>query len=416
MNARGTGCVVRCLGGTLVAALPGARVGDGIRVRASGGTSVTGRVAAVERARVLVTPFQSLAGVAVGDRLEVAPEALQCVLGFGALGRAIDGSGAPLDGRRALRGSRHQISSDSLTLTERRPVVTQCCTGIRAIDGLLAFGCGARVGIFGSPGSGKTMLLEAIVASSRADAVVVALIGERGREAQNWLGRADRRTTIVCATADRSAAERVRAAETALAQAVVLSRQGLAVLFVVDSLARYVSALREQRNALGEPVGRGGYPPSVWADFNVFVERAGNSAHGSITLVASVLADGDEERDPICVAARASLDGHIMLSSALGRAGRYPAIDVPASTSRTMHLVVDSTQRHDAEEVRRGMALLAATEELRAAGLANADEPRLARALAGEELLEAFLRQREASSPEATRSSLRLLAAALGSA
>jgi type III secretion protein N (ATPase) len=258
------------------------------------------------------------------------------------------------------------------------------------------------------------MLLETIVAGSRVDAIVVALIGERGREAQNWLGRVDRRTTLVCATADRTAAERVRAAQTALAQAVVLSERGLAVLFVVDSLARYAAALREQRNALGEPVGRGGYPPSVWADLSSYVERAGNSRRGSITLVATVLSDGDEERDPVCVAARASLDGHIVLSSLLAQAGRYPAIDVPASTSRTMRLIADSRQCADADAVRRGIAHLAATEELRTAGLANVDEPRLARLLAAEQSLEMFLRRRETSPPDATRSALRALAASLG--
>jgi type III secretion protein N (ATPase) len=399
----------------LVAALPGARVGEGVRVQASGRSTVTGRVAAVERARVLVTPFQSLAGVAVGDRLEIAPEALQCVLGYGALGRAIDGSGAPLDGRRALRGTRHRIAAGPLELAQRLPVAVQFWTGVRAIDGLLAFGCGARVGIFGSPGSGKTMLLEAIVSGSRADVVVVALIGERGREAQNWLERVDRRTTLVCATADRTAAERVRAAEAAMAQAVVLSERGLEVLLVVDSLARYVAALREQRSALGEPVGRGGYPPSVWADFSSFVERAGNSVRGSITLVATVLADADEDRDPVCAAARASLDGHIMLSSSLARAARYPAIDILASTSRTMQLIAGSSQRDDAETVRRGMAHLAATEELRAAGLANVDEPRLAKLLAAEPALEAFLHRREMSPPEATRALLRALAASFDS-
>jgi len=146
---------------------------------------------------------------------------------------------------------------------------------------------------------------------------------------------------------------------------------------------------------------------------NSYLERPGNTIHGSLTMVATVLADGDEERDPVCIAARASLDGHIVLSTTLARAGRFPAIDVLASASRTAQAVVDSTHRDDAGVIRQALALLAATEDFRSAGLADGTEPRMAKLIAAEPALEAFLRQRSAASPQGTRAELRSLAASL---
>jgi type III secretion protein N (ATPase) len=410
--ARGAGCVVRTLGETVLAALPGARIGDGVYVRAASGALVAGRVAAVERARVSIAPFGALHGVAVGDRVEVAPDALCCVLGYGALGRALDAAGAALEGRGAVRGLRAPlVRAAAPPPRERLPIDTPFYTGIRAIDGLLTLGRGARVGIFGAPGAGKTTLLETIAASAQGDAVVLGLVGERGREAQAWLERVDRRTTVVCATSDRSAAERVRAAEVALAQADALRRRGLHVVLVLDSLARYAAALREERVALGEPVGRGGYPPGVWAELARFLEGAGNAAPGSITLLATVLSDGDE-RDPLSDAARSLLDGHIALSNELARAGHHPAIDVLASASRTMNAVAGTHQRLDAEAFRAALALLHETKDARALGLA-ADGPELERAAAAEPAMLTFLRQREPSSPCDTLRSLRSVGALL---
>jgi type III secretion protein N (ATPase) len=222
--------------------------------------------------------------------------------------------------------------------------------------------------------------------------------------------RLDRRTTLICATSDRSASERVRAADIAMTQAHLLRERGLHVVLVVDSLARYVAALREQRVALGEPVGRGGYPPSVWSELARYLERAGNGACGSITLLATVLSDGSDDREPLSDAARSLLDGHIALSNALARAGHYPAIDVLESTSRTSDAVIGSGHRRDAETVRRALALLASTKEARSVGLAAHDDPSLRAAIAAEPAVAAFLRQREPAPPEATLRSLHSLA------
>lgn len=291
---------------------------------------------------------------------------------------------------------------------ERAPVCEPFWTGVRAIDGLLTFGCGARVGIFGSPGAGKSTLIEAIVDGCAADAVVIALVGERGREAQRWIERRNVRTTIVCATSDRSSRERVRACVVALSHAAALRDRGLHVLVVLDSLARVAYALRESAVAAGESVGRGGYPPSVFSEMARIVEVAGPMTSGSITLVATVLNDGDD-RDPVSDAARALLDGHLALSDRLAREGRFPAVDVVASASRTMALVVDDAHVQRAARVRAALAVLDRTADARSLGIEPVEATAIA-AMAAEARIEGFLRQRGPADPAATLAALTELA------
>lgn len=412
MIVRASGCVLRTVGETLLVALPQARVGDGVRIDVRG-RALEGEILAVERGRATVAPFGTLAGVGAGDRVEVGPHPAPR-LGFAALGRVLDAAAAPLDGGPPLpREPRATRRASAPSPAERRPLRTRFVSGLRAIDGMLTIARGARVGLFGAPGTGKTTLLETIVAGARADAVVLALIGERGREAQRWFGHVDERTTAICATSDRSAAERVRAAELALAQARHLRARGLHVLLLLDSLARYANAQRELRTALGESVGRGGYPPAVWSATARFLECAGTAAQGSITLLATVLSDGDDEREPLADAARSLLDGHIVLSSAIARAGRFPAVDVLASASRTMSDVVSSAHLRDAATVRGALALLAETSDARALGLARTGDPALAAALENESRLLRFLHSGTANAFAETRAELRELASAL---
>jgi len=407
--ARGAGWVVRTIGETLVATVPGARIGDGVRVGRP--PRVCGTVAAVDRDRATVVPFGSLAGIAVGDRVVIDPAALAFPLGFACLGRVVDAGGAALDAGASLAGARRPIGAGlAPDPVDRQPITEPFWTGVPAIDGPLTIGRGARVGFFGAPGAGKTALLESIASGAQADAVVLALIGERGREAQAWIERCNPRTTIVCATSDRSSAERIRAADVAMVQARLLRERGLHVVLIVDSLARYCAALREQRVALGEAVGRGGYPPSVWADLARFLECAGNAHDGSVTLLATVLSDGADEREPLSDAARSLLDGHVILSSALARAGHFPAIDVLASASRTMGAVADAQQVADARAVRAALAMLADSRDARDLGLA-AVTPALGAAVAAEPALNAFLRQAVPTSPEDMRRDLRAVAA-----
>ncbi len=396
----------------VVAALPGARVGDGVRVVRARHAPLDARVASVDRGRSLIAPFGALEGVAVGDRVESASDALSCVLGFGALGRVIGASGEPLDGAPPLRGNAVRVPAPARAVA-RTSISLPFWTGIRAIDGLLTIGRGARVGLFGAPGAGKTTLLDTIASGAHGDAIVVGLVGERGREAARWLGRADRRTTVVCATADRSAAERVRAADVAMAQAASLRERGLDVVLILDSLARYATALRELRGGLGEPIGRGGYPVGVFAQLAHYLEFAGTGERGSLTLVATVLSDGADEQEPLAEAARAALDGHIVLSSELAKAGRFPAIDVLGSASRTMDDVASREHRVAAATIRSALARLAETRDLRSLGFGNASDAALGRATSGEAEIREFLEQRATASPEETMERLAALAAKL---
>lgn len=405
MIGRAVGGVVATRGSLVEAELPFARIGDGVRVCARD-VAVNARIASLHGTRALIAPLGGIDGVAAGDRIEADPAALALPLGTPLLGRAIDAAGVPLDGRPAVRGRRVPTAARPHAVAERRPCTDVFWTGVRAIDGPLALGRGARIGLFGAPGAGKSTLLDAIVRGAAADAVVVALVGERGREAERRLAQLDARTTIVCATSDRAPAERVRAAEVAFAQADTLRARGLDVLLVVDSLARIAGAARELTLAAGEPAGRGGYPPSVFGLVARLLERAGAVGRGSVTLVATVLSDGPDEHDPVSEAARAALDGHLVLSDRLARAGHFPAIDVARSASRTLADVAAPDHVAAARVVRAAVAALDESRDARSLGLSSGD-PFLARCVAQEAALERFLRQ--GAQPSGGRETLTML-------
>ena len=395
--------------GMIEVCVPAARIGDAVSLGMHG--EVAACVRELDGDRALVWPSQSCTGLARGSFARIEADGETLALGTCTLGAALDARGKALHGR-AICGPRVALRVTAKLPHERRAITQRLHTGIRVIDGLLAFGRGARIGVFGAPGCGKSTLLERIVAGCGADAIVVALIGERGREAQRWFHAIDRRTTVVCATSDRSAAERVRAAEVALADAAALAGRGLHVVVLLDSLARLAAAQREVAVAAGEPAGRGGYPPSVFAELARFVEIAGNFDRGSLTLVASVLDDGDE-RDPVSDAARSLLDGHIALSPSLAARGHFPAIDALRSASRTMDTVVDATHLHAAAAVRDALSLLERTEDARLLGIESSG-PAARRAVAAEERLLAFLRQDSvASAFGATRTELLALASSV---
>jgi len=393
--ARGT--IERLGAGLIHACIPGVRVGDGARAGA-----LRARVIAIDGTRATLAPLGSLDGIAAGDAISADPFAFAQVLGTSLLGRAIDANGTPLDGGDVPRGPRLPIDTCAAAPDVRRALRDVFWTGVRAIDGPLAFARGARIGIFGAPGCGKSTLLERIVAGADADAVVVGLIGERGREAERWIARAGARTAVVCATGDRSAAERVHAAELAVAQAEAVARRGLDVLLVLDSLARVAAAAREVALAAGEFPGRGGYPPSVFAGLARLVERAGAFAWGTITLVATVLSEGDGADDPVGEAVRAALDGHLMLSPALAARGHFPAIDLTRSTSRTLADVAAPRHRAAAAALAAGVAWLEETREARSFGLSSPG-PHAHALLAAEPAIRAFLTQGdEPSAPDRT--------------
>ncbi|HEX5274449.1 MAG TPA: hypothetical protein VFW34_04170 [Candidatus Rubrimentiphilum sp.] len=360
------GSVISARASAVVARLPAAMVGSGVRIACARGT-LYGSVAALCDGTIVVTPHGAVDGIAPGNVICTDAVALEAPLGLCALGRAFDAGGKPLDGKRTVVPPR-RIGVTSPSPETRRAICEPFWTGVAAIDSLLTVGTGARVGIFGSAGSGKSTLLNDLVRGSQADAIVVGLVGERGREAEEWLHCIPDRAVMYCATSDRPAAERVRVAHLAMAQANALRSRGLHVLLIVDSLARFAAALREVAAACGESTGRGGYPPSVFAELASFTEMAGAFDTGSITLFATILHDGDD-RDPVSEAARALLDGHVQLSTVLAGAGKFPAIDVTASVSRTMHAVVSAEHACAAAAVRSSIAALAKSHDARSLGM-----------------------------------------------
>lgn len=299
-----------------------------------------------------------------GHTVEVGNHLFGCVLdGFGrkmfrAPAAAQATAASWIDSVPAIR--------DAPLATERPRIDTPLPIGVRAIDGLITLGRGQRIGIFAGPGCGKTTLMAAIARGCRADVIVFGLIGERGRELNEFLqheldAELVRKTIIVCATSDRTSMERSRAAFTATAVAEAFRARGKDVLLLVDSLTRFARAQREIGLAAGEPPARGGFTPSVYTMLPRLIERAGNVANGSITAMYTVLAEGDAASDPIGDEARSLLDGHIVLSRKLAEQGHYPAIDVLASLSRVMSNV--ATREH-CQSASRFRGLMARYQEM----------------------------------------------------
>jgi flagellum-specific ATP synthase len=282
-------------------------------------------------------------------------------VGAGLLGRVVNAQGEPLDRKGPLQHTRSEpLARRAINAMERDPVRLPLDTGVRAINAMLTVGRGQRIGLFAGSGVGKSVLLGMMARYTQADVIVVGLIGERGREVKEFIedilgedGLA--RSVVVAAPADAPPLTRMQGAAYATAVAEHFRDQGLHVLLLMDSLTRYAMAQREIALAIGEPPATKGYPPSCFAKLPQLVERSGNglNGHGSITAFYTVLSEGDDQQDPIADAARAILDGHIVLSRELAEAGHFPAIDIERSASRVMHNVADGQHIEDARRFRQ---------------------------------------------------------------
>jgi flagellum-specific ATP synthase len=287
---------------------------------------------------------------------------LRLPLGDGLLGRVVDAQGEPMDRMGPIANvTSLPLDRKQINAMDRAPVRETLDTGVRAINALLTIGRGQRIGLFAGSGVGKSVLLGMMARYTKADVIVVGLIGERGREVKEFIedilgeeGRA--RAVVVAAPADAPPLLRMQGAAYATAIAESFRDKGQHVLLLMDSLTRYAMAQREIALAIGEPPATKGYPPSCFAKMPQLVERSGNGLHGvgSITAFYTVLSEGDDQQDPIADAARAILDGHIVLSRSLAEAGHFPAIDVEQSASRVMHNVVS---REHSEMARRFRAI-----------------------------------------------------------
>ena len=339
---RMVGLTLECVGCPMV-------VGDRCVIEGEGTGKVEAEVVGFEDEKVYLMPLTAIEGLKPGARVVPLSSASRVPVGNRLLGRVVDGSGEPLDGKGPLQAeARVALTGDIINPLNRAPVRQPMDVGIRAINALLTVGQGQRLGLFAGSGVGKSMLLGMMTRFTDADITVVGLIGERGREVKEFIedilgeeGLA--RSVVVAAPADDSPLMRLRAAMLTTRIAEFYRDQGKRVLLLMDSLTRYAQAQREIALAVGEPPATKGYPPSVFAKLPQLVERTGNGrpGGGSITAFYTVLTEGDDQQDPIADAARAILDGHIVLSRRLAEEGHYPAIDVEASISRVMPQVTE---------------------------------------------------------------------------
>lgn len=347
-------------------------VGARCRVRRSSG-SVVGEVVGVDRRGTHLLPYGDWAGVGPGAEVEYLPNVGGINPGPGWIGRVVNALGQPVDDRGPLPlGARERpLQASAPSAFTRRPVGGRIETGIKALDVFAPLCLGQRMGIFAGSGVGKSTMLSMLARQAEADVVVVALVGERGREVRDFIENAlgeegMRRSVLVVATGDEAPLMRRQAALTATSVAEAFRDQGVNVLLMVDSVTRFAHAHREIGLSLGEPPVARGYPPTVFSELPRLLERAGpgGEGQGNITALYTVLMDGDDLHDPIVDAVRGTLDGHIHLSRRVAERGRYPAVDVEKSLSRMLPNCHSEAENQVMIALRRAISRYGEMEEL----------------------------------------------------
>jgi type III secretion protein N (ATPase) len=395
---RASGRVTAVTGLSLRFAMPGVRIGDVVHVRRRG-EPLACEVVGFDGGEAIAMPLGALVGVGPDDGVESSGGPLLVHVSERLLGRVVDGLGRPFDGGVPIEGELVAVDRDPPGALGRRPVARPLATGVRVVDGLLTLGEGQRVGLFAGSGVGKSTLLGTIARGAQADVVVVALVGERGREVGEFLERSlgprgRKKSVVVVATSDVAALERLRAAQVATAYAEHFRDRGARVLLLVDSVTRFARAQREVGLAAGEPPVRRGYPPSVFAMLPRLLERSGQSAIGSITAIYAVLVEGGDMDEPIADEVRGILDGHVVLDRAVAARGRYPAVDVTTSLSRVMDSIATPEHKEAARRLRELVARYEGKRDLIALGAyTKGSDKELDEAIARMPQVEAFLRQ-----------------------
>ncbi|THF57268.1 type III secretion system ATPase SctN [Pseudothauera rhizosphaerae] len=398
------GRVTQVIGTIIKAVIPSVKVGEVCILKNPGEAfEMQAEVVGFARDAALLTPIGDMYGISNATEVMPTGRSHMVPVGYGLLGRVLDGLGRPID--RDTQGPLeadqfYPVFAEAPDPLTRRLIHQPLALGVRALDSMLTCGEGQRMGIFAAAGGGKSTLMGMLVKGADVDVTVVALIGERGREVREFLehelgeeGR--RKSIIVCATSDKSSMERAKAAYVATAIAEYFRDQGKKVLFLMDSVTRFARAQREIGLAAGEPPTRRGFPPSVFATLPKLMERVGMNDKGSITALYTVLVEGDDMTEPIADETRSILDGHIVLSRKLAAANHYPAIDVLASASRVMNAVVAKEHKAAAGRLRELMAKYAEVEllvkigEYKRGGDQTTDE-----AIDKIDAIRAFLRQR----------------------
>ncbi len=396
------GKLTRVAGMTLEAVGCEAALGARCLIEGTANSTIEAEVVGFSGERLFLMPTGALAGVMPNAHVIPTRQVASVGVGDGLLGRVIDGAGHPLDGRGPLIcASRTPLEAEPINPLARQPIAQPLDVGVRSINALFTAGRGQRLGLFAGSGVGKSTLLGMMTRYTRADVIVVGLIGERGREVKEFvednLGQAGLARSVVVATpADCSPLLRIHGAWRATAIAEHFRARGLQVLLLMDSLTRFAQAQREIGLAIGEPPATKGYPPSVFGRLPQLVDRAGTSDQGggSITAFYTVLAEGDDENDPIVDAARAILDGHIMLSRSVAESGIYPPINVESSVSRSMSRIASRQHLTAAQKFREIVACYQRNRDLITVGAYRpGTDLQLDRAVRLWPHIEAFLRQ-----------------------
>ncbi len=331
---------------------------------------ITGQVVGFEGSHAIVMSLGRLEGVSPGDGVRMKSSAQRIACSPLLVGRVVDAMGRPMDGKGPIKlAEPRAVNVRSVDCMRRVPINKPVSTGIRAVDGLLTCGLGQRMGIFAGPGVGKSTLMSMIAKNTSADISVIALIGERGREVQEFLQHSlgedgMRRAIVLVSTADDPPILRVRAARAASTIAEFFRDEGLNVLLLMDSLTRMAQAQRQIGLSVGEPPATKGYTPSVFSMLPEVLERAGQTEKGSITGFYTVLVEGDDFNEPISDAVKGLTDGHLWLDRKLANRGHFPAIDVLQSISRVRPEVTDAAMQQMANRVTQLVALYTELEDL----------------------------------------------------
>lgn len=416
------GKLSRMVGLTLEAVGCRAAIGSRCRIEAKNGRMIEAEVVGFSGTRIFLMPTAEVHGLEPDCRVIPMGKNSKAKVGFGLLGRVLDGAGNAIDDKGPLKtDTLVSLNGVPINPLSRRPIREPLDIGVRAINSILSVGRGQRMGLFAGTGVGKSVLLGMMTKYTTADVVVVGLIGERGREVNEFvlktLGEEGlKRAVVVVSPADCPPLMRVHAALLSTSIAEYFRDQGLDVLLLMDSLTRFAQAHREIALAIDEPPATKGYPPSVFAKLPHLVERAGNADHGggSITAFYTVLAEGDDTNDPIADAARGVLDGHIILSRSLAESGHFPAIDVEASISRVMPDIIDAGHLQMARDLRRLYSLYQQNRDLISVGAYQpGSDPRIDKAIEKNPAILDFLQQ-DMDEPVDMNRSLQELAMLLG--
>jgi flagellum-specific ATP synthase len=395
------GKVTKIVGLRLESIGPISKIGDICEIQSLDKTNkVLAEVVGVEGLNVFLLPYTELEGIGYGSLVTNLNHVLEIPVGENLIGRIVDSLGHVIDGGEEIEtNDLYSVKGTRMNPFERPRIQDVITLGVRSIDGLLTLGKGQRLGIFSGSGVGKSTLMGMIARNVKADVNVIALVGERGREVNEFIEKdlgaeGLKRSVLVVATSDQSAMMRSKCALTATTIAEYFRDQGKDVLLMMDSLTRFAMAEREIGLSVGEsPIARG-YTPSIYTALPKLLERAGNTQKGSITGLYTVLVEGDDSNEPISDTVRGIIDGHVMLSRKIAMKNHYPAIDVLSSISRLMNDIVTEKHKQVAQKIRHSMAIYQENEDLLSIGAYKAgSNPKLDEAIKKIDSINQFLIQ-----------------------